>query len=476
MLKRHNQLFLAALMGGDLLLTGLIWLAAFHLRYEVAAIRDLFVVTFHAKPLVPIFSDYLKALPVVLLVSAFCYQGVGLYLPRREGLLMAEVVDVCKGAGLCVLVLLAGSVFYRDFECSRSFMAFYLILVCAVLSVGHVVLRMLLRDLRQRGRNLRHVLIVGAGRLGQEVLDRIVTNPWMGLKPMGFVDDDPARRGQSIRDLPVLGTLSAVPSLIAEGQVDQVICALPMEEQSKLQVLLDALSQEVVDVRIVPDLFNYGSLNPSVGDLDGLPILSLREGPLHGWNKLMKRLTDIVFSLLVLVLGSPFLLLLGLLVKLTSTGGPVLFRQKRMSLDGKVFDMLKFRTMKVDAEKETGPVWAKENDDRRTPIGAFLRKTSMDELPQFWNVFRGDMSIVGPRPERPEFIESFRTTVPRYMLRHKIKAGITGWAQVNGWRGNTSLEKRIQYDLYYIENWSVWFDLRIMFLTVFRGLVNKHAY
>ncbi len=475
MLKRHNQIFLAALMGGDLLLTGLVWLAAYHLRYQVPAVRDLFVLTFHAKPLVPLFADYLKALPLVLLLSAFCYQGVGLYLPRREGLLIAEVIDVCKGVGLSVLVLLAGSVFYRDFEWSRSFMVFYLLLVSVVLSFGHLALRLALRELRYRGRNLRHVLIVGAGRLGQEVLDRISSNPWMGLRAVGFADDSPERRGQTIRGVPVMGTLEEIPALIAAGRIDQVICALPMEDHPKLKDLLDDMAQEVVDVRIVPDLFHFASLNPSVGDLDGLPILSLREGPLHGWNKLVKRLSDVGFSLLILALLSPVFLLIALSVKLTAPG-PLLFRQRRMSLDGKVFDILKFRTMKVDAEKETGPVWAKADDDRRTPIGAFLRRTSMDELPQFFNVLKGDMSIVGPRPERPEFIESFRTTVPRYMLRHKIKAGITGWAQVNGWRGNTSLEKRIQYDVYYIENWSVWFDLRIMFLTVFRGLVNKHAY
>ena len=196
---------------------------------------------------------------------------------------------------------------------------------------------------------------------------------------------------------------------------------------------------------------------------------------MHGWNKVIKRMADVVFSVLALIVTSPLLLALAILVKLTSKG-PVLFRQQRMSLDGQVFDILKFRTMKLDAEKDTGPVWAKANDDRRTPIGAFLRSTSLDEFPQFLNVLVGDMSIVGPRPERPEFISEFKTTVPRYMLRHKIKAGITGWAQVNGWRGDTSLQKRIQYDLYYIENWSLGFDLRIMLLTVVRGLVHKNAY
>ncbi len=476
MLKRHNQLFVASLMLADLLLTGLTWFAVYHLRYQFPPTRDLFITFFHALPVAPSFEEYRYAVAVVLLVSAFCYRASGLYLPRREGTLMSEVIDVCKACFLSVLVLLAVSVFYRGFETSRSFMVTYAISVSAVLSFGHLVLRMVLREMRQRGKNLRYVLVAGAGRLGQEVQDRILGNRWMGLHLVGFADDDDERQGKEVRGVPVLGRLADVPELIERNRIDQVICALPYEEHHKLKDLLDGLSQEVVDVRIVPDLFfSMIALNPSLGDLDGMPIVSLREGPMHGWNKLLKRATDVGFSLLALVLTSPLLVAIAAAVKLGSPG-PVFYRQKRMSLDGRVFDMLKFRTMKVDAERETGPVWAKANDDRRTGIGTFLRRTSMDELPQFWNVLKGEMSIVGPRPERPEFIREFRTTVPRYMLRHKIKAGITGWAQVNGWRGDTSLQKRIQYDLYYIEHWSLWFDLRIMALTVVRGLVHKNAY
>lgn len=476
MLKRHNQLFLTAVMAADLLLTALTWLAVYELRYSVPLTRDWILSTFQAKPVVPPYEAYRNVVVIVLLVAAFCYRAVGLYLPRREGTLMAEIVDVCKAVGLSVLVLLAVSVFYRDFDTSRSFVICYTLAACVVLSASHVVLRMVLRSLRQRGRNLRHVLVVGAGRLGQEVQDRLQSNPWMGLHLVGFVDDAPDRQGKDVRGTPVLGTPADIPALIGRYRVDQVICALAYEDHHRLKDLLDLLAQEVVDVRIVPDLFfNMSALNPSVGDLDGLPIVSLREGPMHGWNQVVKRVGDIAFSLLALGIGSPLYALIALAVKLTSPG-PVLYRQKRMSLDGRTFDMLKFRTMRIDAERESGPVWASKNDSRRTPIGTFLRSTSLDELPQFWNVLKGEMSIVGPRPERPEFIENFRTTVPRYMLRHKIKAGITGWAQVNGWRGDTSLQKRIQYDLYYIEHWSFWFDLRIMVLTVFKGLVHKNAY
>jgi len=229
---------------------------------------------------------------------------------------------------------------------------------------------------------------------------------------------------------------------------------------------------------VVPDLIEFATLatlRGGIGEFEGMPIISLRDTPLYGWNKVIKKVADIVLSITILLAVSPLMLIISLLIKATSKG-PVFYSQERMGLDGKIFNMLKYRTMAIEAEKETGPVWAAKDDSRRTSIGAFLRKTSLDELPQFFNVLKGDMSIVGPRPEREFFILQFRDKIPKYMLRHKMKAGITGWAQVNGWRGNTSLEKRIEYDLYYIENWSLRFDLEIMWLTIWRGLVSKHAY
>ncbi|MBT6049310.1 MAG: exopolysaccharide biosynthesis polyprenyl glycosylphosphotransferase, partial [Candidatus Scalindua sp.] len=225
----------------------------------------------------------------------------------------------------------------------------------------------------------------------------------------------------------------------------------------------------------IPDLIELATLRGGIGEFEGMPIISLRDTPLYGWNVVVKRVTDIVLSITILLAVSPLMIVISFLVKATSIG-PVFYRQERMGLDGRIFSMLKFRTMETQAEKETGPVWAAKGDSRKTIIGSFLRKTSMDELPQFFNVLKGDMSIVGPRPEREFFIQQFRSKIPKYMLRHKMKAGITGWAQISGWRGNTSLEKRIEYDLYYIENWSLWFDLEIMWLTIWRGLVNKHAY
>jgi Undecaprenyl-phosphate glucose phosphotransferase len=212
-----------------------------------------------------------------------------------------------------------------------------------------------------------------------------------------------------------------------------------------------------------------------VEEFDGIPIVNLRESPIQGWNSVIKRGFDILFSIVFLIIISPVMALVAVLVKLTSPG-PILYRQKRMGLDGHVFNMYKFRSMRVNAEKHSGPVWAKKNDNRRTRLGAFMRATSLDEWPQFFNVLKGDMSLVGPRPERPPFVQKFRENIPKYMLRHKVKSGITGWAQINGWRGNTSIEKRIEYDLYYIQNWSVWFDFKILVMSFWKGFMNKHAY
>jgi Undecaprenyl-phosphate glucose phosphotransferase len=248
--------------------------------------------------------------------------------------------------------------------------------------------------------------------------------------------------------------------------------ALPIEEHSKLLDLMEITSRECIDVKVVPDLLQFIALRASLEDLDGLPVINMNDVPLQGINAWIKRARDIVLSVLaMLVFALPFALI-ALLVRWTSAG-PIFYRQERMGLDGRAFTVYKFRSMYVDAEESTGPIWAREDDPRATPIGRWLRRLDLDELPQFWNVLKGEMSIVGPRPERPFFVQQFKHRIPQYMLRHKVKAGITGWAQVNGWRGNTSLEKRIEYDLYYIENWSVTLDLKIIWLTLVRGLFQR---
>jgi len=456
MLKRHSQFVLSALFVADMVCTAAAWLAAYWLRFELEII-----------PLraTPGFRGYLLALPWLLILSAISYSVCKLYVPRREGTFISEIFAIIQGTVLTLVLLVAAS-FAVKFNWSRAVAGLFVILNVLFLAIERGSARSLLRKARRHGLNLRYVLIVGGGKLGQRLYERIEKNPWTGFKVIGFLDDNPSRRRKGVCGLPVLGSVSDVAEVIREHNVDQLFIALPFEQQARLKEILDLISDETVDVRIVPDVFSFVTLNPQIADFDGLPILSLRESPLHGWNKILKRAFDIVFSLAALLVFLPVMAVIYVLIKIF-TPGPALYKQKRMGMDGRIFDIYKFRTMKVDAERETGPVWATKDDPRRTPLGKFLRRYNLDELPQFFNVLLGHMSVVGPRPERPELIEKFKKSIPKYMLRHKTKAGITGWAQVNGWRGDTSLEKRIQYDLYYIENWSLWFDLQIIFRTIF---------
>jgi Undecaprenyl-phosphate glucose phosphotransferase len=289
---------------------------------------------------------------------------------------------------------------------------------------------------------------------------------------IGFLDDRAGGDHIGYRGLPLLGTLDEVSEIAQRERVDHLYVALPLEEHTRLLNLMEITSRECIDVKVVPDLLQFIALRARLEDLDGLPIINVNDVPLQGLNSWIKRVIDVLLSgAAVIVLAIP-LAIIAALVRLTSPG-PVFYRQERMGLDGKAFNVYKFRSMYIGAEDTTGPIWAREDDPRATRVGRWLRKLDFDELPQLLNVLRGDMSIVGPRPERPFFVEQFKHRIPQYMLRHKVKAGITGWAQVNGWRGNTSLEKRIEYDLYYIENWSVTLDLKIMWLTLVRGLFQR---
>ncbi len=466
MLRKHSQLLLSGLFISDMLVLSASWLLAYWIRFN----WDLIPIERGVPPLEP----YLRILPYAVVVWAAVFKALGLYLPRRGASLIYEFRDLLKASTFSTMILILITFFVRDYSYSRVVMVYFWFLNVLLLWVSRSALRELLRVLRRRGYNLRHALIVGGGETGRRVAERIAENAWAGLRAKGFLSDD-HQVGEAVAGVPVLGPVSGLKEAVRQYDVDQVFVALPLREHEKMAQILDDLADDTADIRIVPDLYEYVTLNASVDDFDGIPIVSLSESPLYGWNRILKRIADIGVSSALLVAAGPLMGFIALLVKATSPG-PIFYRQERISLGGEAFTMLKFRTMREDAEAGTGPKWADADDPRRTRMGAFLRRTSLDELPQFWNVLKGEMSIVGPRPERPVFIEEFRKTVPRYMLRHKMKAGITGWAQVNGWRGNTSLEKRIEYDLYYIENWSLAFDLKIMWLTLWKGLINRNAY
>jgi len=427
---------------------------------------------------IPSFYMYITLLIIMLPLWYIVFQAFGLYRPRRISSKIAEVWDIAKATAIATAILVVLTYFVRKYEFSRLTFLYFGIICVFLLSIERILFRELLRFIRKRGYNLRHALIVGTGRLGLDVTDRVHKHPELGIKIRGFLSEERTQVGNTLEGFQVLDTFENIRSVVSKQKIDMVLITLPLNAHERLKRILDDIGDEMVSIMVIPDLIEFATLatlRGSTGEFEGMPIISLRDTPLYGWNIVVKRVTDFVLSITILLAISPLMLVISFLVKATSRG-PVFYSQERMGLDGKIFNMLKYRTMEIEAEKETGPVWAAKDDSRRTSIGTFLRKTSLDELPQFFNVLKGDMSVVGPRPEREFFIQQFRNKIPKYMLRHKMKAGITGWAQVNGWRGNTSLEKRIEYDLYYIENWSLRFDIEIMWLTIWRGLVNKHAY
>jgi Undecaprenyl-phosphate glucose phosphotransferase len=464
-LKAHSRFLEQLMLAGDLALVAGCWLLSYFTRFYVLG-----------PPLahdeIPPLGPYGLMLLPILVVWGLSFRAFDLYRPRRIGSHLSEAADIAKASSLGALVLVAVMTFlFRGYDYSRVVIVYFWLSSIAVVWCSRAMFREALRFARRRGYNLRYAVVVGSGDLAATVVRRIRSRPDVGIQVLGVVGD----KKEGLDDTGWLGGYADLRAVLDSRPVDHVVLALSHEDQGRLGGLLDAVGDEPVTIHVVPDLFRFASLRGGVEEFEGMPFIHLRESPLHGWSRVAKRAFDIGFSLAVLVGLSPLLAVLAVGVKLGSTG-PVLYGQERMGLDGQRFRMLKFRTMRVDAEAETGPVWASAEDPRRVPFGALLRRFSLDELPQFVNVLRGEMSVVGPRPERPVFVEQFRRTVPGYMLRHKVKAGVTGWAQVNGLRGNTSLEKRIEYDLAYIERWSLGFDLKIIALTVARILVERNAY
>ena len=327
--------------------------------------------------------------------------------------------------------------------------------------------------LHRRGYHLRKIAVIGSGETALNFAQRLAGYQRTGILLKGVLS---LQSGTNLpTSLPQFNDLEELVHRIQRQEIDQVFLALSPTEQTHLPQLKEQFAELWVDLHIVPNLGSFRTLHTETENFEGMPVVTIVRSPLFGWNRLLKRGLDMVGAAAALLIFGPIMLLIAGLVRLSSPG-PIFYRQERMGLDGRTFNALKFRSMRLDAEQRTGAVWASKDDDRCTPIGRFIRKVSLDELPQLFNVLRGEMSLVGPRPERPVFIEQFKKQIPDYMLRHKVKAGITGWAQINGWRGNTSLEKRIEFDLYYIERWSLWFDIKILFLTIFKGFVDPNAY
>lgn len=464
MIKQKSQLLGVWFVVWDLAWTAFAWIGAYYLRFDF----EVLPVT----KATPDFRQCAEHIPIVMILAAVAYRYTGQYVINRFRRLREELAAVFKGTALMGLFVIAATFTLQDKYESRLNMALFLGLTAALVFTWRRLSWFAIRWLRRRGFNQTHAIIVGTGRVARNTARALRQASWMGIKTIGFVEDQPSRWAS---DLDVLGRAADLPELIQKYNVSHVFISLPMNRYHDARKVFDILSNSIVEVRLIADVPELASLSLTTGNLDGLPMIGLRESPHFGFNVVVKRAMDVALSATAILILSPLLALLAALVKLTSPG-PVFYRQERCGLNGQPFPMLKFRSMRTDAEVQTGAVWAVKDDPRRTRFGTFLRSTSLDELPQLFNVLMGDMSLVGPRPERPVFINKFSKTIPNYGARHAVKAGITGWAQVHGWRGNTSLRKRVQYDLYYITHWTPWLDLRIMWLTIWRGLVNRNAY
>ena len=336
-------------------------------------------------------------------------------------------------------------------------------------------IRAFLRSIRKKGYNQKHILLVGYSKAAEQYIDRIRQNPQWGYQVRGILDDNIAR-GTMYKGVKVIGSIGNLAYILPENKLDEIAITLGLEEYYKLGKIVAECEKSGVHTKFIPDYGNIIPTRPYTEDLMGLPVINIRYVPLSNtFNAMVKRMTDIVGSLICIVIFSPVMLVSAALVKATSKGS-LIFKQERVGLHNKPFWMYKFRTMYVQTEEEEKKGWTQKNDPRVTSVGKFLRKTSLDEFPQLFNVLKGDMSLVGPRPERPQYVEKFREEIPRYMIKHQVRPGMTGWAQVNGYRGDTSIKKRIEHDLYYIENWTLGLDIKILFLTVFKGFINKNAY
>jgi Undecaprenyl-phosphate glucose phosphotransferase len=474
--RRYNRLLVAFYVISDAFLAMWAFVLAYGIRFE----SGLIPVTKGYPPI----DQYINVLPFVAVLTPLAYQLQGIYRLRRGRSRVDDFFAVLIGSILAVVFGVVSTLYIQAYyvseeaktrgayEVSQLVWALFLGLTVIFTYASREAVRGLLERRWRAGIGLKRVLIAGAGELGRLVADRILQHRELGYQVVGFVDDRAGGDHIGYRGLPLLGTLAEAGDIAQRERVDHLYVALSLDEHFKLLDLIETTSRECIDIKVVPDLLQFIALRARLEDFDGLPLININEVPLQGFNFWLKRLIDIALSLVALALLAIPLAIIALLVKWTSPG-PVFYRQERMGLDGRGFTVYKFRSMYADAEETTGPIWARDDDPRCTRLGRWLRRVDLDELPQFWNVFKGDMSIVGPRPERPFFVAQFKHRIPQYMLRHKVKAGITGWAQVNGWRGNTSIEKRIEYDLYYIENWSVTLDLKIMWLTLVRGLFHR---
>ena len=418
---------------------------------------------------------YMMVLLIVVPFLLLLYYACNLYTPKRVQGRRLEGGNILKANLICGLTLMAALFWFKQGDVSRIVLGVFMALNVTLTVIERNIVRMVLMNARRIGLNQKYVLLVGYSRAAEEYIDRIVQNPQWGYKILGILDDNVAS-GTLYKNVEVLGFTESLSYILEGNHPDEIAITLGLNEYDKLEHIVAMCEKSGVHTKFIPDYSKIIPTKPYTEDLLGLPVVNIRHVPLtNTFNMMIKRVFDLVGASVCIVLFSPVMLITAILIKLTSKG-PLIFTQERVGLHNRPFKMYKFRSMEVQSKQEEKAGWTTKNDPRVTGIGKFIRRTSIDELPQLFNVLKGEMSLIGPRPERPQFVEKFREEIPRYMVKHQVRPGMTGWAQVNGYRGNTSIKKRIDYDLYYIENWTMVFDIKILFLTVFKGFINKNAY
>jgi len=468
MIRDNQKVFNRLLVIIDAVITGLSFVLSYYIKFYILENGPGIGV-------LPVI-EYIKLLVYIIPGYLFIYYQCNVYAPKRTIRKRFEIYGVVKAntVGMAALIIVL-YVLVKEINFSRSVMVIFYVTNILFTSGSRIFLRKVLQTMRSKGYNLKHVLLVGYSRAAEEYIRRILDNPQWGYAVYGVLDNsvpvDTAYKG-----IKVLGTIDALQQILTENKLDEIAITLSLQDYDFLEDIVGICEKSGVHTKFIPDYNSLIPTKPYTEDLMGLPVINIRHVPLtNTGNKVMKRTIDICGSLVGIILASPIMLLAALLVKLSSPG-PVIFKQERVGLHNTPFYMYKFRSMELQNAKEEKKAWTVKNDPRVTAIGKILRKTSLDELPQLFNILKGDMSLVGPRPERPLFVDKFKEEIPRYMVKHQVRPGLTGWAQVNGLRGDTSIRKRIEYDIYYIENWTLGFDIKIIFMTFFTGFINKNAY
>lgn len=468
MIKDNQKVFNRLLVVIDAAITAASFILAYYIKFYI----------FESSPGIGVLPvrDYFMLLLYIVPGYICLYYRCGIYAPKRTVRRRYELYGILQAntIGIAALIIILYMIIH-EINFSRSVMAIFYVLNIFLMTCARLTLRRTLRMMRSRGYNLKHILLVGYSRAAEEYINRILENPQWGYVVCGILDNRiPA--GTLYKGVKVLGSLGNLEIILPENKLDEIAITLSLKDYDFLEKIVGICEKSGVHTKFIPDYNSLIPTKPYTEDLLGLPVINIRYVPLtNTGNIVVKRIMDVIGSLAGIIVTSPIMLLCAMLVKLSSSG-PVIFKQERVGLHNKSFYMYKFRSMEMQTPKEEKKAWTVKNDPRVTGVGKILRKTSLDELPQLFNILKGDMSLVGPRPERPVFVERFREEIPRYMVKHQVRPGLTGWAQVNGLRGDTSIRKRIEYDIYYIENWTLGFDIKIIFMTFFTGFINKNAY